>query len=134
MSQPLPFPEAPASATFKFVDPATGGEVMFTLRDSDGVSLLHRVQAALTFLCDQGAVIVPPRGPLSTRFADARPVPMSGAVPLAMANGDAPHCQKHGAPIRESKWGGFYCAMADETAEKGYCTHKVSKRGKYTAA
>ena len=26
MSPPLPFPEAPSSATFRYVDPATGGE------------------------------------------------------------------------------------------------------------
>ncbi|MCB0079060.1 MAG: hypothetical protein KDD73_16785 [Anaerolineales bacterium] len=123
-----PLPEAPASATFKYVDPATGGEVMFTLRSSDGVTLLGKVRAALDHLVEQEAEIVPPRS-LATRFAAS-----SKDQPIRLAADTPPICKQHGQAMKASKFGGFYCPLPDETTEKGYCRHRVTKAGHYKAA
>ena len=126
-----PLPEAPASATFKFVDHATGGEIMFTLRSSDGVSLLDKVRAALDYLTQQEAQIVPPRS-LTSRF----PATGAGSTGQAVAlNADTPPlCKQHGQAMQASKFGGFYCPIPDQTTEKGYCRHRVTKVGHYKAA
>jgi hypothetical protein len=115
-------PEAPASATFKFVDPETGGEVLFTLRDMNGATLIQKVRSAMRALVEAGATISPPmqRGG------------RGGGKPVEVRTGEGvPVCTKHGTPMRESKYGGFYCGQKDDSTEKGYCVHKVTEAGLY---
>ena len=126
-----PLPEAAASATFKYIDPTTGGEVMFTLRSGDGITLLGKVRAALDHLVQQEAQIVPPRT-LAARFAASGATSTGQAV--ALDADTPPLCKQHHQAMKASKYGGFYCPMPDETTEKGYCRHRVTKAGHYKAA
>lgn len=126
-----PLPEAPASSTFKYIDPATGGEIMFTLRATDGIALLDKVRAALDYLVAQEAVIVPPRGTsLAARFAANGASKGQPEAPVIYAD-TAPQCKLHHSEMKASKYGGYYCPMPDAATEKGYCKHRVTKAGIY---
>lgn len=126
-----PLPEAPASSTFKYVDPATGGEIMFTLRATDGIALLDKVRAALDYLTQQEAIIVPPRDTsLMARFASNGTGKGPSEAPVIYAD-TAPQCKLHHTEMKASNYGGFYCPMPDAATEKGYCKHRVTKAGSY---
>ena len=54
--------------------------------------------------------------------------------PIRLAADTPPICKQHGQAMKASKFGGFYCPLPDETTEKGYCRHRVTKAGHYKAA
>lgn len=119
-------PEAPASATFRYVDGESGGEVLFTLRDVNGATLIQKVRSAMKALQDGGATISPPQTRGGWKGGNG------GGKPVEVKTGEGiPVCTKHGTPMRESKYGGFYCGQKDDSTEKGYCVHKVTDKGLY---
>lgn len=100
--------EAPASVTVKLR--YRGHDVMLTLRDATGRDALERLDGALTWLEAHGAA------------------PAAGAGPGS--DPSAPLCPVHGAPMKPSQHGGFYCpAKISEDGGNGrpvYCRHKES--------
>jgi hypothetical protein len=110
-------PEAPASATFKYIHPS-GGEVMFTIRDMEVGKLIQKVDFVIGKLVDGGSQIVPPqqRGGGGNRPARI-PVPSDGTEPL---------CPVHQSPMRPSRTPGeFYCTK--KSADGQYCKQKAGR-------
>ena len=107
---PQALPEAPASATLRL--DYRGHDLLFTLRDHDGRSVLARLDAALDYLDTHDST------------------PAVPTAPRAIANGAAPICPTHGQPLLPSKRGtGYYCPAVvedDGTGKPAYCRHKAS--------
>lgn len=111
-----PLPEAPASATFRYVHPS-GFEVMLTLRDFNGTTLLGKVDAAIAHLERQGCTPTPAAG--------------KGSTKPAQGDGSAPLCPTHNKPMKQSQHrpGEWFCSVRiaddDGAGRAVYCKQKV---------
>lgn len=103
-------PEAPASATVKVISP-NGFEILFTIRDTDAAMLFRRVQSMVGYLEHSGYTPPPQRGGRSKKTYVQAP-----------ADGGAPLCPVHNAPMKASQYGGWYCSRKDDAGN--YCSHK----------
>lgn len=116
---PTPLPEAPASVSFRYLD-RRGFEVQLTLRHTDGLTLLKRLDAALDHLLGNGA----------TPITGSRPAVSNGTQAAQVAQGEAPLCPTHNKPMKQSKHGnGWYCpekvGVHPQTQKPLYCIQKV---------
>jgi hypothetical protein len=103
------FTEAPASINLRF--DYRGANMQFTLRETTGTELLNKLDAVLDRLEAMGATF-------GTSNGRAQQVAPAGA----------PVCPTHGVPMKESKFGGWYCpekvADNDGTGKPIYCKQK----------
>ncbi len=106
--------EAPASATLKVE--YRGYEILFTLRDYSGYTLIEKVEKAIDMLEGIGAQPAPQRGRGGSKSTKPKVE--------APTDGSAPVCPKHNRPMRSGKWG-WYCSARDDSTDNGYCDYRA---------